>query len=102
MLPRYGARETTAHGRLSTTFQGAISSGAFCQTTRRSTVTRSTHEPRANGEDDGMHLISKLREAFSDTRVIAAGHAAGLKFAARHADPNLARGSYERPLQDVI
>lgn len=49
-----------------------------------------------------MHLISKLREAFSDTRVIAAGHAAGLKFSARRADPNFARGSYERPLQDAI
>jgi FkbM family methyltransferase len=49
-----------------------------------------------------MQLLSKLRDAISDTRIIADGQAAGLKIAARHADPNFARGTYERPLQEAI
>lgn len=49
-----------------------------------------------------MRLISKLRDAIPVARVIAEGHAAGLKIAARRADPNFARGTYEQPLQDVV
>lgn len=49
-----------------------------------------------------MQLISKLRDAIPITRVIADGHAAGLKIAVARADPDFARGSYERPLQNVV
>lgn len=49
-----------------------------------------------------MHIIDRLRNAISDTRVVGSGYAAGLKIAAMRADPNFARGTYERPLQDVI
>ncbi len=48
-----------------------------------------------------MQLMTKLRDALAPT-VVEAGEAAGLKLTARRADPNFARGTYERPLQVFI
>jgi FkbM family methyltransferase len=46
--------------------------------------------------------MTRLRGVFSDTRVIAAGEAAGLILVARRADPNFLRGTYEEPIQRAI
>ncbi len=48
-----------------------------------------------------MQIVTRLRDALIPT-VIADGEAAGLKLTARRADPNFARGTYERPLQAII
>lgn len=49
-----------------------------------------------------MELVSKLFGALSTRRVIATGEAAGLTLVSRGADPDFARGTYERPIQQVI
>lgn len=49
-----------------------------------------------------MGLISKFFDAFSDTRVIAEGKAAGLRLATLNGDPKFARGTYEGPVQEEI
>jgi FkbM family methyltransferase len=49
-----------------------------------------------------MGLTARLRSTFSQTHVIAEGEAAGLKLVARRADPNFARGTYERPVQQAV
>lgn len=49
-----------------------------------------------------MRLVSKLLDVFSERHVIAAGEAAGLILVSRGADPDFARGTYERPIQQAI
>jgi FkbM family methyltransferase len=49
-----------------------------------------------------MQLLTRLCDALGQPRVIAAGEAAGLRLVAHRADPNFARGTYERPLQSFI
>jgi FkbM family methyltransferase len=49
-----------------------------------------------------MQLLTRLRDALGQPRIVAAGEAAGLRLVANHADPNFARGTYERPLQSFI
>ncbi|HXV31053.1 MAG TPA: FkbM family methyltransferase [Sinorhizobium sp.] len=49
-----------------------------------------------------MGLVSKLLDVFSEKHVIASGEAAGLTLVSRGADPDFARGTYERPIQQAI
>jgi FkbM family methyltransferase len=49
-----------------------------------------------------VRLVSKLLGVFSARHVIATGEAAGLTLVSRGADPDFARGTYERPIQRVI
>lgn len=49
-----------------------------------------------------MQLLMRLRDALGQPRIVAAGEAAGLRLVAHRADPDFARGTYERPLQKFI
>jgi FkbM family methyltransferase len=49
-----------------------------------------------------MQLLTRLRDALGRPRVVASGEAVGLRLVANHADPDFARGTYERPLQSFI
>ena len=49
-----------------------------------------------------MQLLTRLRDALGQPRVVASGEAVGLRLVANHADPDFARGTYERPLQSFI
>jgi FkbM family methyltransferase len=49
-----------------------------------------------------MQILTRLRDALGHPRVVATGEAAGLHLVAHRADPDFARGTYERPLQSFI
>lgn len=49
-----------------------------------------------------MRLIRQLIDKFASERLITSGAAAGLKIFAPHADPEFARGTYERPIQEAV
>jgi FkbM family methyltransferase len=49
-----------------------------------------------------MRLAAKLRNLLLRTHVVAGGDGAGLKLYAPRADPNFARGTYEKPVQDAV